>query len=69
MNLHVPSITADVSAMSDADLDSGIAYCQRWRPLFYGLPKGISLLDAALCKFARGDQLAVAFMQSHVVTA
>lgn len=69
MNLHVSTMTADVSAMSDADLESGIAYCQRWRPLFHDLPKGISLLDAALCKFARGDQLAVEFMHSHQVTA
>lgn len=69
MNLHVSSITADPSAMSDAELESGIDYCQRWRPLFDGLPRGISLLDAALCKFARRDPLAVEFMQSHVVTA
>jgi hypothetical protein len=69
MNLHVTTMSADVSAMSDAELQSGIDYCQRWRPLFDGLPRGISLLDAALCKFARRDPLAIEFMQSHVVTA
>lgn len=69
MNLHVSTMTADVSAMSDDELDAGIEYCQRWRPLFDGLPKGISLLDAALCKFARRDPLAVEFMKSHVVPA
>ena len=55
--------------MSDADLESGIEYCQKWRPLFHDLPRGISLLDAALCKFARGDRLAVEFMHSHQVAA
>lgn len=69
MNLHLTTMTADPSAMSDADLESGIAYCQRWRPLFEGMPRGVSLLDAALCKFARRDPLAVEFMQSHVVQA
>jgi hypothetical protein len=69
MNLHVSTMTADVTAMTDAELDSSIDYCQRWRPLFDGLPRGISLLDAALCKFARRDPLALEFMQSHVVTA
>mgnify|MGYP001389499717 CR=1 FL=1 len=69
MNLHTSIMTADVTAMSDADLESGIEYCQRWRPLFDGLPRGISLLDAALCKFARRDPLAIEFMRSHTVTA
>lgn len=69
MNLHTSTMTADVTAMSDAELESSIDYCQRGRPLFDGLPRGISLLDAALCKFARRDPLALEFMQSHVVTA
>jgi hypothetical protein len=69
MNLHVTTMSADVSAMSDAELQSGIDYCQRWRPLFDGLPRGISLLDAALCKFARRDPLAIEFMRNHTVTA
>jgi len=69
MNRLNHSMTAPVSAMTDDELDSGIEYCQRWRPLFHGLPRGISLLDAALCKFARRDPLALEFMQNHVVTA
>jgi hypothetical protein len=69
MNRFNHSMTAPVSAMTDDELDSGIEDCQRWRPLFEGLPRGISLLDAALCKFARRDPLALEFMQSHVVTA
>lgn len=69
MNRIHDSMTKPVSAMTDAELDAGIAYCQKWRPLFHDLPKGISLLDAALCKFARGDALAVDFMRSHVVPA
>lgn len=69
MNRFNHSMTTPVSAMSDDELETSIDYCQRWRPLFDGLPRGISLLDAALCKFARRDPLAIEFMRNHTVTA
>jgi hypothetical protein len=69
MNLLSHTITADPSAMSDAELDASLAYLARWMPLFDGLPSGISLFDAALVKFHRRDPLGIAFMQTHEVAA
>jgi len=62
-------MSRDPSAMSDAELDAACAYFSRWKPLFDGLPSGISLFDAALVKFHRRDPLGIAFMQTHEVAA
>lgn len=59
--------TAPVEAMSDEELDAVATALERIRSLFEGLPKGITLWDAALCKHARRDPVAVAFMQTQTV--
>ena len=69
MNRIHDSMTKPVSAMTDAELESSIAYVKRWKPLFDGLPSGISLFDAALVKFHRRDPLGIQFMQTYEVTA
>lgn len=62
-------MSRDPSAMTDAELETSLAYVKRWKPLFDGLPSGISLFDAALVKFHRRDPLGIQFMQTHEVTA
>lgn len=62
-------LNTDPKTMTDAELDEALSLGALLSRLFDGLPRGTTLLDAALCKFHRGDALAIEFMQSHEVAA
>jgi hypothetical protein len=62
-------LTADPKAMSDAELGEALSALTICRRLMDGLPSGTPLLDAAFCKYARRDPVAVEFAHMAEVAA